>query len=318
MLEIVLTREDANTEFALLAEWLVADRAEVEQGQPVCVVETTKATVEVEAPGAGTIVQLYEEGVEVELGKVVARIAESAEELASLDVGEYAEKPAPPAGERKATRKAVELAERHGIDLSTIEKRGFITEKDVEALIARAAADAAPSERPLLAGISTEGVTLPALFHAVEDDGLVEGPYRPAAVPYRIVARGATSKARVQFDKLDTRIGTSELSASGELQLQPALASRQFSIRAEGNRLSDLGTFGDWSLADKPFSASAVITGDNDTLRVADVKLLIGASDVTGDLVFRNGTPRQLTLELRSEGPLRGIALLDGRPRDPA
>ena len=56
MLEIVLTREDANTEFALLAEWLVADRAEVEQGQPVCVVETTKATVEVEAPGAGTIV----------------------------------------------------------------------------------------------------------------------------------------------------------------------------------------------------------------------------------------------------------------------
>ena len=32
MLEIVLTREDANTEFALLAEWLVEDRAEVEQG----------------------------------------------------------------------------------------------------------------------------------------------------------------------------------------------------------------------------------------------------------------------------------------------
>ena len=38
MLEIVLTREDANTEFALLAEWLVDDRAEVSQGEPVCVV----------------------------------------------------------------------------------------------------------------------------------------------------------------------------------------------------------------------------------------------------------------------------------------
>ena len=85
MLEIVLTREDANTEFALLAEWLVEDRAEVQQGQPVCVVETTKATVEIEAPGAGTIVQLFEEGVEVELGKTVARIAESADELASLE-----------------------------------------------------------------------------------------------------------------------------------------------------------------------------------------------------------------------------------------
>ena len=107
MLEIVLTREDANTEFALLAEWLVEDRAEVEQGQFVCVVETTKATVEIEAPGAGTIVQLYEEGVEVELGEVVARIAETAQELASLDAGREAPTPAPQPseGERKATRR---------------------------------------------------------------------------------------------------------------------------------------------------------------------------------------------------------------------
>ena len=176
MLEIVLTREDANTEFALLAEWLVADRAQVEQGQPVCVVETTKATVEVEAPGAGTIVQLYEEGVEVELGKVVARIAETAEELASLESGVEDAPPTPKRdeGERKATRKAVELAERHGVDLAEIDKRGFIVEKDVEALIARQAAQAAPAERPLLAGVSTEGVTLPASFDAVEERGTLE------------------------------------------------------------------------------------------------------------------------------------------------
>ena len=139
MLEIVLTREDANTEFALLAEWLVEDRAEVQQGQPVCVVETTKATVEIEAPGAGTIVQLFGDGVEVELGKTVAYVAESADELASLDQDAEHEKPAakPSSTDRKATRKAVELAERHGIDLGAIEKRGFITEKDVEELIAR-------------------------------------------------------------------------------------------------------------------------------------------------------------------------------------
>ena len=83
MLEIVLTREDANTEYALLAEWLVEDRSEVSAGQAVCVVETTKATVEVEAPGAGTIVQLYGEEVEVELGKTIAYVAENADELAA-------------------------------------------------------------------------------------------------------------------------------------------------------------------------------------------------------------------------------------------
>ena len=182
MLEIVLTREDANTEFALLAEWLVADRAEVEQGQPVCVVETTKATVEIEAPGAGTIVQLYDEGVEVELGKVVARIAESVEELASLEVGEYAEKPAPTsaAGERKATRKAVELAERHGVDLSAIDKRGFITEKDVEALVAAQRAEAAPGWRPVLDGLSTEGLSLPATFEDAGETGQTSGALEPS------------------------------------------------------------------------------------------------------------------------------------------
>ncbi|MFO7571107.1 MAG: biotin/lipoyl-containing protein [Gaiellaceae bacterium] len=177
MLEIVLTREDANTEYALLAEWLVEDRAQVEQGQPVCVVETTKATVEVEAPGAGTIAQLYEEGVEVELGKTIAYVAETAEELTRIDEGGAEERPAPPkpaAGERKATRKAAELAERHGLDLSAIDKRGFITEKDVEELLARQAAETSPEARPLLAGLSTEGVTLPDSFGLDDSTGRLD------------------------------------------------------------------------------------------------------------------------------------------------
>ena len=182
MLEIVLTREDANTEYALLAEWLVADRSEVEKGQPVVVVETTKATVEVEAPGAGTIVQLYGEGVEVELGKTVARIAETAEELAELDVGEYDEKPAatPAEGEGKATRKALELAQRHGIDLAQIDKRGFITEKDVEELVAAQRETAAPGWRPIVDGLSTEGLSLPATFEDAGEVGETSGALEPS------------------------------------------------------------------------------------------------------------------------------------------
>ena len=174
MLEIVLTREDANTEYALLAEWLVEDRSEVSAGQPVCVVETTKATVEVEAPGAGTIVQLYGEEVEVELGKTIAYVAETAEELASIAADAEAKPaPKPAAGDRKATRKAVELAELHGVDLAEIDKRGFITEKDIEALLAQRKA-AAPAAGPILAGVSTDGVSLPAVFELDEADGALD------------------------------------------------------------------------------------------------------------------------------------------------
>jgi acetyltransferase-like isoleucine patch superfamily enzyme len=175
VLEIVLTREDANTEFALLAEWLVEDRAEVTQGQPVCVVETTKATVEIEAPGAGTIVQLFAEDVEVELGKTIAYVAETAAELESIDAGARAQPaPRPAPGDRKATRKAVQLAELHGVDLAAIEKRGFITEKDVDDLIARQKASAAPEPEPALAGVSTDGVTLPASFELDASIGAVD------------------------------------------------------------------------------------------------------------------------------------------------
>jgi acetyltransferase-like isoleucine patch superfamily enzyme len=178
VLEIVLTREDANTEYALLAEWLVEDRAEIVPGQPVCVVETTKATVEVESPGAGTIVQLYGEEVEVELGKTIAYVAESADELAAIDA-KAVEKPSakPAAGERKATRKAVELAELHGIDLSTVEKRGFITEKDVEELLVAQKAAESPAPGPILAGVSTEGVSLPSTFDLDESMGRIDAAF---------------------------------------------------------------------------------------------------------------------------------------------
>lgn len=177
MLEIVLTREDANTEYALLAEWLVPDRSPVEKGQPVCVVETTKATVEIESPGAGTIAQLYDEGVEVELGKVIAYVAESSEELARIDMGAAVERPSTPtapAGERKATRRALELAERHGLDLSAIDKRGFITERDVEELLAQQVAPASREARPLLAGISLDAVTLPESFDLDDATGRLD------------------------------------------------------------------------------------------------------------------------------------------------
>jgi acetyltransferase-like isoleucine patch superfamily enzyme len=174
MLEIVLTQEDANTERALLAEWLVEDRREVAAGDPVCVVETTKATVEVEAPGAGTLVRLAEAGVEVELGHAVAVIVESADELAvalERQAQHTTEEPARTAA--KATRKAVELAEAHGIDLDAVAKAGFITTADVELLIAEQAAAVAPAHS-LLAGVITRGVTLPGTFGLDEGVGVVE------------------------------------------------------------------------------------------------------------------------------------------------
>jgi acetyltransferase-like isoleucine patch superfamily enzyme len=223
VLEIVLTREDANTEYALVAEWLVEDRSEVSAGQPVCVVETTKATVEVESPGAGTIVQLYEEEVEVELGKTIAYVAESAEELAGIDAKSGAEPaPKPGAGERKATRKALELAELHGLDLSEIDKRGFITEKDVEQLLAARKAAATPAARPMLAGVSTDGVSLPATFELDEGDGALDAGFVSSLDHDAFRALSAADKVAALRDA-GARIGEGVDLGEGSLVVAPRL-----------------------------------------------------------------------------------------------
>ncbi len=223
MLEIVLTREDANTEYALVAEWLVPDRSDVEAGQAVCVVETTKATVEVESPGAGTIVQLYGEEVEVELGTTIAYVAESVDELASIEA-KAEEKPAPkPApGDRKATRKAVELAELHGIDLSEIDKRGFITEKDVEQLLAVRKAAATPVAEPILAGVSTDGVSFPSTFELDEADGVLDPGFLASLDHDAFRALSSVDKVAALRDA-GARIGDAVELGGGSLVVAPRI-----------------------------------------------------------------------------------------------
>ena len=144
--------------------------------QPVCVVETTKASLEVEAPGAGTLVHLHEQGAEVELGGAIAVIAESAEELeqalAGRDRAKAAAPPAPEPSHRKATRKALALAALHGIDLDTVEKKGFVTEKDIEALVAQRA-----GATETVLGVSAERVSLPASYGTDESLGAVDAGF---------------------------------------------------------------------------------------------------------------------------------------------
>jgi len=156
-------------------EWLVPDRERVEKGQVVCLVETSKALLELEAPGEGVLHHLYAEGDEVELGGRIAVIAESDEELAAAEQARPAQAPAAePAGPANATRRAVELAEEHGIDLTSIEKDGFITAEDVERIVAARAAEQAAAAPGLFQGISLEGVTLPAVLELAEDEGRLD------------------------------------------------------------------------------------------------------------------------------------------------
>jgi pyruvate/2-oxoglutarate dehydrogenase complex dihydrolipoamide acyltransferase (E2) component len=58
-----------------ISEWLVEEGSQVNQGQALAELETSKVQVEVTAPTAGIITFLAAEGDVIEPGAVIARIA---------------------------------------------------------------------------------------------------------------------------------------------------------------------------------------------------------------------------------------------------
>ncbi len=64
-------------EQVLVVEWLVADGAAVNAGDPVVVIDTDKAETELEAPASGRLSILVEAGDdEVPVGTVLATVAD--------------------------------------------------------------------------------------------------------------------------------------------------------------------------------------------------------------------------------------------------
>ena len=58
----------------VLSEWLVADGAQVTEGQALYSLESDKSTNEVESPAAGTLKIIGEVGETYEVGTVIAEI----------------------------------------------------------------------------------------------------------------------------------------------------------------------------------------------------------------------------------------------------
>lgn len=238
MLEIVLTREDANSDSALLAEWLADDREQVRKGRPVCLVETSKASVEIEAPGDGILVQLVEPGSEVELGTTIALVAQDEAEAAGA--AERRAEAAPATGapaQRNVTRRAAELAAAHGIDLSAIEKTGFVTAEDVEALIRAEQGGPSPGLDPLLAGLSTENVTLPALFDLDPSRGALDEGFLAElrADPAGFGARPSEEKCEA-YRQAGAHIGEGVLLGAGTVVVAPRI------VLEDGVRIEDGGS----------------------------------------------------------------------------
>jgi sugar O-acyltransferase (sialic acid O-acetyltransferase NeuD family) len=122
-----------NDQVAVITDWYVKDGQEVGRGELICCLETTKASMDVEAEHEGVfkIFVQSQESVDINqpLGAFFLDYA-AYEELGAGLAEQYAKKPV--AAAPVATAKAVRLAQELGVDLADITVSGVIREKDVQ------------------------------------------------------------------------------------------------------------------------------------------------------------------------------------------
>ncbi len=142
-----------------VVEWLLKEGDQVDKGALLVVVESDKATHELEAQQAGILRKiLVEAGTEVDVETPLAIIAD-ADEPAAVTAGATASQAAPAgntaaaaapaaAGRRPVSPAAKRLAQELGIDVSKVPgtgEGGLVSEKDIRAFAGRHSA-AAPAE----------------------------------------------------------------------------------------------------------------------------------------------------------------------------
>jgi pyruvate/2-oxoglutarate dehydrogenase complex dihydrolipoamide acyltransferase (E2) component len=72
--QVLLPKIGFSMNEATLAEWMAADGAEVQEGQPLYAIESDKSIQEVESPASGRLKIIAKIGVVYEVGAVLAEI----------------------------------------------------------------------------------------------------------------------------------------------------------------------------------------------------------------------------------------------------
>lgn len=168
--EVLMPRQGQSVESCIIIEWKVNEGDVVSEGQPLCEVETDKATFEVEATAAGTVLGIfYPADADVEVLKTIAVIGEPGEDISGLRPEDHVEsgtsdaegeeQPEKPSSEKEtaqegvttppsissippsassigASPRAKNLAEKKGLDVAVIAgsgPNGRVIERDVAA-----------------------------------------------------------------------------------------------------------------------------------------------------------------------------------------
>lgn len=132
--KVKIPQLDVNDDTVIFSEWYVKEGDQVNADTPLCLVETSKATVVLSAEVAGYVKSLrYEVGDEISLQEIICYIVDSIDTKIPPDMAKSKAKASQgsPIFKVSATAKAQKLAEELGVNLSEVSQKGVIREKDV-------------------------------------------------------------------------------------------------------------------------------------------------------------------------------------------
>ena len=139
---VVLKKLSWTMEEGLLGRWIKHEGDQVKEGEPLCEIETEKATDELQAPASGTLLKItFGEGSTIPVNSVIAVIGSPGEDISSIISTNAPVKPAAEKevvqtqkqltpekardlGEMRISPSARRLARERGIDLSQIRGTG--------------------------------------------------------------------------------------------------------------------------------------------------------------------------------------------------
>lgn len=144
---IEVPREGVNDDTVHVVEWLVADGEQVDAGQPVVVIETTKSAVDLDAATAGFLFHVAKVGVEVPVGSAVGVISPGAERPADLTPTAVATTATGSGNGGIVTAKARALMAEHGLSDEAFAGLQVVRTSDVQEYLGGLATAAQPDER---------------------------------------------------------------------------------------------------------------------------------------------------------------------------
>jgi sugar O-acyltransferase (sialic acid O-acetyltransferase NeuD family) len=135
MIEIIIPQEDANSDTGKIINISIENKSLVKKGEILFEIETSKAVFEIPADKEGYVVYTFSLNDEIEFNSVVGYILESECEAIKIIENLKNEKKFEQEGDIKLTAKAKKLIQQHSLDISSIKKKGIVTEKDIFPLL---------------------------------------------------------------------------------------------------------------------------------------------------------------------------------------